>query len=200
MSYDALYQYIQTLDPVIGRNVIRDKVRELKGIAGPIRTWAVELDTNVTWGFLMRPTNTNHPIAQTAGAQFICVARALIKNRCKSRLVIVKELMHFFDAEEAVTDTEAKFETLLKELAGRSGGTFSQQYLVEHLATWMALGVMCPEKHRVRMFEEYKMGKKTAYDVALHFRIPEYLVPVLFDDLFEPVITSARGIKSAKNP
>lgn len=194
MSYDALYQYCQTLDPVIGRNVIRDKVRELKQIVGLIRVMGVELDVNVTWGFLLKPTNSNHPIVQTAGTQFICVARELIQNRCKCRMVVVKELMHFFDADDEITDTAAKFGTLLKELASQTAGKVSPAFMAEHMATWMALGVMCPEKHRVKMKQEYLAGKKTAYDVALYFRIPQYLVPILFDELFLPVIYSARGV------
>lgn len=176
-----LYNYCQTLEPVISRKILRLKVKEIKGTTPQcIKT---SMDQNTSRGFFVTADNTNSPFAQVAqsyGNNVIVLARDL--NKCWERFVYTKELMHVFDDRNESVNTPKKFEELLNSFEVL---TNDQDYInSEVVAFWRALSCLCPEKNRQEFIESYNKGHIDFYGIALRLRIPAQYVPSLFHERF----------------
>ena len=189
MSYRALYDSIQPLPVHIRRKLIRTKVQEIAEAPG-IQVLASALDTRSVRGFYVSPRNVNHPLVKQFGRHVIVVARGL--NRCWTRFIMVKELMHLLDEVEEATDTGDEFETMLSELNVPSKEK-SPQTLAELKAFWMALGVLCPENIRLELQREREEGRIDDYSIALRLRIPEAYVHNLFTPRYSVNIQAIIG-------
>lgn len=102
----------------------------------------------------------------------------------EQRFVWCKEMMHIFDTEDGCVKTEEEYRGLLTEIELKPIDA-STAYLSENTAKWLALLVLCPKPQRDQMKARVQAGELTDYDVALHFRIPEVIVPSLFSDFYD---------------
>ncbi len=102
----------------------------------------------------------------------------------EQRFVWCKELMHIFDTEDGSVKTEDEYRGLLKEIELKPIEP-SKAYLSENTAKWLALMVLCPKIQRDEIKARVDEGELTPYDVALHFRIPETIVPSLLSEYYD---------------
>jgi hypothetical protein len=103
---------------------------------------------------------------------------------CGDRFVWCKEMMHIFDTEDGCVKTSEEYRGLLKEIELKPIDP-SEAYLSENRAKWLALLVLCPKEQRDSMMARKAEEGLTDYDVALHFRIPESIVPSLFSSYYD---------------
>lgn len=108
-------------------------------------------------------------------------------NFCKRRFVWCKEMMHIFDTENGSVKTDEEYRGLLNEIELRPIEP-SEGYLSENTAKWLALLVLCPKIQRDQLMARAKVEDLTDYD-ALHFRIPEVIVPSLFSTYYDTYYT-----------
>jgi hypothetical protein len=103
------------------------------------------------------------------------------QNRCWTRFICCKELMHVFDNEEQCVNSRQKFLHLMTELQQRPmRGDISQMFSSELDAEWMALLVLCPERLRTKWRQQWLEKQVSDYDVALALRIPEnFIKPIM---------------------
>lgn len=195
MTFSALYNHCQTLEPKISRNVVRDKVLELTGIE-KIRTFKTSLDITKCRGFFVSPRNKDHPVVKVTGSHAIVLAREGL-NYCWERFVYVKELMHAFDDPEHAADSGEDFERMLSDLTPGAGVPLSPQGASEINCFWMALAVLCPEKMRLHYKVEREAQRMDDYAIALQLRIPQGYVRRLFEEKYVGLITKFRNEKIA---
>lgn len=183
MSYAALYEFCQEQKLHIGRNIIRDRTLALTDVP-KIPITIVDIDTEHCRGFYLSARNPNHPMVKQFGGHVIAVARGL--NRCWTRFVVVKEMMHLFGTEDGAVDTGAEFEALLEDLNGAD--EVSPQLASEFECFWMALGALCPEAKRLEYAEKRGNNEIDDYTIALELRIPQLYVPRLFEKRYRRII------------
>lgn len=174
--FEKLYDFCQTQSLPISRNTIRDKIVELTG--SPVVCRVHGFNTRILRGYYLASDDQFGKFPAEAGKTVVLLARNLDKNW--ERLVYVKELMHVFDT--SLTDTPEKFEELFKALLVQHAPTTTQSTLLqsEHLAVWLALMCLCPEKDREALKVQYLAKAIDAYEVASRVKIPEAFVPYLF--------------------
>jgi hypothetical protein len=187
MSYKRLYEHVQTCQLHVERKVIREKILELTGAPG-VRTVASTLDPEICRGLYISPRNTNHPVYNRLGGHIIVVARGL--NRCWTRYIYFKEMMHMLDGDESATDSGHAFETVLTEISGSVPPERSKQTQAEILAMWGAICVFCPEQLRIDLQNDRNRGHITDYGIALKLRMPEKHVPALFGTAYQNALTA----------
>lgn len=186
MTYKNLYSHCQSLSTKISTKDIKNKTLELTGIP-KVRVLASDLDTSICRGLYLSAANTEHPLVKQNGGHIIVLARDIMKNKCWSRFVLVKELMHLFDSEIEATDNGDEFDRLLTELSVDAISR-SDQMQSEINSFWMALAVLCPEQERQELEEKRKNGLIDDYGIALKLRIPQKYVPSLFRSDFKNII------------
>ncbi len=177
MGYAKLYEHCQALNPHVKRNAVRDKVLALTG-ANQVRVIQSGMDESVCRGFYISARNTEHRFVQQCGSHVIVLARGL--NRCWSRFVFVKELMHLFDGADMAADSGDKLETLLSEFGSATPENHSKMMNSEVVCFWRAMGVLCPEDKRLEFETARNQNRIDDYSIALQLRIPEQHVPRLF--------------------
>lgn len=179
MPYAKLYGHCQGLSPRIPRNVIRNKVLELTGVAkvAHVRT---TMDTRECRGFYLKAGNNEHRLVQqVGGAHLIVTARGLEAiDINEERFIFLKEIMHLFDGVAAATDTGDKFEVLLNEFSISKDR--SPQSNAEVTCFYRALAALCPEKTRQEYLAKREGGQIDDYAIALEIGLPLVYVPRLF--------------------
>ncbi len=189
MPYKDLYAYAQDLEPVVSRNKIRDKIIELTGASGFRFFRDHELDPEELCGYYLSPGNSDHRFAVQAGGKHV-VAFAKGLNTCWERFVVVKEMMHLFDAELEKTNTADDLDSIFAGMLDPDfDGRISPQCLSEFKCFWMALGVLCPEKIRADLQRRRDAGTMTELQIATHLRIPEAYVGRLCHPNFKALMT-----------
>lgn len=184
MSYRLIYTHFQTCAIHVPRLDIRKQVLAVTGVTS-VKEIVSGMDIQVCRGMYISPRNNTNPFTQQFGGHIIVVARGL--NRCWYRFVLVKELMHFFDPENAAADTGDRFDVLLTELAGHGAIEKSEPYNSEMKAFWMALALFCPEPLRQELIAKRATGTSD-YAIALRLRIPEIYVQNLFSPAFDRIM------------
>ena len=185
MPYRELYEHAQTLTVPVSRNSLRDKAIEIAGVPKVAHVRAT-MDLDVSRGFWLTPTNTDHHLVRQHGSHVIVTGRDL--NRCWERIVYVKELMHLFDDEAGKASSVYDFDSLLSEFASPVPTDRSHQMTSEIVALWRALALLCPENQRRQFAAERTELKVGDYEIALRLRIPEYHVPRLFSSTFDSIL------------
>lgn len=185
MSYKKLYDHCQALDVPISRNTVRDEVLRLTG-ANRVAIVKTTLDESVCRGFYLSAKNSNHRIVEQHGCNVICVSRSL--NRCWTRFVVVKELMHMLDGAASATDSGDDLEKVLTELTGPGAPAPSPQMDAEVACFWKALAALAPEKERLGYKALRAEAKIDDYAIALKLRIPQQYVSRLFIPRYEQIV------------
>ena len=194
MSYARLYEAIRSANLPVKRNVVKDEVLRFTGVS-KVKILATTLDATVCRGMYLTPQNTSHKFTSLHGQHVIAFARHL--NRCWQRLVIVKELMHMLDGAGDATDTGAAFDLCVTEMLNSSPAQPSAQTVAESRAFWMALGILVPDHHRLRLRDKWAREAPSDADgvamgIALEARVPVLYVPLLLSDRFEQQISDFR--------
>ena len=186
MGYRELYKQCSALPLVVSRRQLYPAVLKETGIHR-IRHAISTMDTTICRGMYLSARNEQARLVQQMGSHVIVTARGL--NSCWERFVFVKELMHAFDDPTAAADNGEAFDIQLQDLSGPAT-TLSPQGEAEFLSFWMALGVLCPEPHRLRFRDRLTAKQIDHYAIALELRIPELYVPLLFEPRFATIIKS----------
>jgi hypothetical protein len=133
---------------------VRDLVLTDVGVQS-VRVIQTSLDIQKCRDFYLPAGNPNHPVCQV-GTHLIALACGM--NRCWTRFVMIKELMHFLDRRDEATDTGAAFELSLSQLTGPGSPNMSKQTVAEIRAFHEALGVLCPEPIRLQMQQASRLA------------------------------------------
>ena len=139
-------------------------------------------------GFIIFPDGGTHElVAFCQGKPLIVVARDLPEPW--RRLVMIKELMHYFDEPLEKVSSGDEFEGLIAELGApfpdRSPAVHS-----EHKALWMAFGVICTEEQRQEFQRQRVAGEITDEQIADRIGMPISIVAYLFEPNFKAIINS----------
>lgn len=140
------------------------------------------MDTGVTRGAFLKPTNTSHPFVKAYGGNIIITARGM--NRCWDRFVYCKELMHVFSTGDDCADTGEGFEILMTELTSAQTSA-SGPYSDEIECFWRALALICPRSRRDEFRRKLDANEISELDVALQLKIPQVYVSRLFWGRFD---------------
>lgn len=161
---------------------VRNAILE-REYAESIEVFAVDLDQNVSLGHvIIRDTKEERYEDEGGWAASIRIDHE--QNTCWARFVCCKEMMHIFDGPDEVVDTKAKFIKLLQEIEAKPPER-SKALGSEYKAEWMALLILCPKPERDRYKDLFEQGQVSAYEVALHFRIPERFVMPLLGEFYD---------------
>jgi Zn-dependent peptidase ImmA (M78 family) len=180
----ASFENVTLEDLEISRNVVKERALALSG-APSIKIMKTALDLQVCRGFYLSATNANNPFVAQHGTHVIVVGRE--QSRCWDRFVVVKELLHLFDTPETATADPEQFGACLSELAQPSG-SMSPAGRREFEAMWLAMAILCPERCRERLVEEFNAQRLTYLDIATKLRVPQILVSMLFDDRYDRIV------------
>jgi hypothetical protein len=184
MRYSDLYTYAQSL---IGDFVpLRDLARKIKadhsGIE-EIEFWPVDLDPHISLGHMKYERGRTSPY----DAPFTIATIRYDKraNRCWTRFICCKELMHVFDDDAQSVNSREKFLKLMDEWQTRPlEADLSAMFTSEVNAEWMALLILCPLRLRTKWFQQWSDKSVSDYDVALALRIPEAFVKSVMSDYY----------------
>lgn len=181
------YDYVQTLEPKISRNKLRDKALEVTGNSAVKTVWT-DLDKTKCRGFFLSASNMKARLVQQCGCNIIVLPRDKLNN-CWERFIYVKELMHLFDNREEATDSGDSFEILLNEL--QAGATIqTKQFQSELKCFWLALSALCPEEIRKEFKNSKEKGLVDDYGIATTLKIPQQYIPHLLSNRYHNEITS----------
>jgi hypothetical protein len=185
-AFGELYAFCQGLTPPVDRNAIRDKILELTGTP-KVQIVMSGLNTDLVYGYYVSAKKTDHQFVKQTGGAVVVVARGL--NRCWTRFVVLKELMHLFDSPLEHTNTGPDLEAVLMHFASPSG-PMSPQMQSEFRCFWMALACICPENLRAELQQKRDSGTMTDLEIATMLRMPEKYIPNLFHERFKEVVTA----------
>ena len=183
-EFKKLYDHCQTLTPKVSRRQIQLKLREMfpDRIVVIVKT---ELNTDVTRGFFIYATNTDHPFVKNTGRDVVVLASSL--NECWQRFVTTKEFMHLFDEPGEMANSSKNFEDLLLDFESQQFNN-SRQMESEISTFWMALACLCPESSRLHFKSLRDKQQIDDYGIALQLKIPQKYVPRLFSSRYPGII------------
>ena len=186
MSYRDLYTYCHGLQRRPSRWEIIDKVVQLTGRPGRPGIMVVGYDPNILLGTIQWLVPDGHPMAQRCnGEPLITVARGI--GRPWTRLVVVKEVMHYFDDPLSHVGNAAQFEGLINEFSNEQPKD-SEAMVSESIAYWRALALFCPEVKRQEYARMRAAGTIDDAQIARDLVLPEDQVPLLFAPHFPTTV------------
>lgn len=192
MSYKQVYERCKNLSISIKRTTIKDIVSD---VSGQHIVWCTAgMNEENLRGLYLSPQNaknTNFRNINKEGGPVIVTARGL--NRCWTRLVYVKELMHVFDTDDQLTKTGENFEDITSTFGGdvyTNPNNRSPVVNAEFLALPMALGLLCPKIHLDEFRNMRIAGTIADNKIATAFRIPEQYVPAIMNPSFDDTISA----------
>ena len=187
MRYKQAYDHCQKLGGFVSRTEVKSAVLSASGLTR-LQVVTTSLDTTKCRGFYISANNFNHPLVKQFGSTVICVGRG--QNRCWTRLVLAKEMMHIFDDPPETTGSVEAYEGVLSELflPTPTAGKWSAQMLSEINCFSMAMGMLCPEGERTRLRQEKDAGNLDQLQIAEILRVPEVYIDYLFSEAHERAI------------
>ena len=186
MRYADLYQYSNGLAAeAISVRDLADRICEHHGNdIGLVNFWPVELDADISFGHIMFDRDRDSPYEAPFRIANIRYDKSL--NRCWTRFVCCKELMHVFDRPEERVDTRERFLTLMSELESlRMKEDMSAMFFSELEAQWMAVIVLCPPRLRDKYKPLLENKTMSEYDIALKLKIPEAVIRNTMSDYYD---------------
>jgi hypothetical protein len=184
MSYAQLYDDIQSFTGKVSTNYIRQKISALTRIRRIKEQWSGELDPKFIRGFYIEGP-LGPPANIDRNEVLIVVARELDKHM--RRMVLTKELMHAFDEEEELTDSQDKFDAQLEKLTSPDKEA-SPGSRAETKAFWRALGVLCSEERRLNYQKQMAHEEITLPVIAAALQIPVQYVRHYFRADFSSIM------------
>lgn len=146
----------------------------------------VGYDPTTIRGLVVWAVPSNDPMFRRCnGEPLIKVAREL--TPAWQRLVIVKEVMHYFDTDLEKVTTAQEFEELVSEFSSEKPED-SPAMASEIRALWRALAALCPESLRQQYQRRRTAGEIDDEQIARELKIPIEYVPHLFDPGFKQLV------------
>jgi hypothetical protein len=194
MRFADLYQRASKLAaPPVGFDFLRKQVDAHHQTIGRVDVYAVEYPVpNREAHFRLGESERTSPYADEFEIAEIIYCEALGDDPRELRYALTKELMHIFDAEDALVDTPEKFKDLLREIQNRPLST-SAMFRSELDTRWMAAVILCPRNFRDLYVEGYKNGDLANFDIAEIFDIPEWVAPFVMDDYYDEAFATLVG-------
>lgn len=118
----------------------------------------------------------------------VCVAQGL--ERPVEKFIVIKEIMHcYFNVDDgSQTDNSFVLEAHMREMFGNSATTQSSQVRAENLAFWMALGLVCPEAHRLELQAILREDESQLDALAVGLGVPSGILNLLVSPQYEDEI------------
>lgn len=146
----------------------------------------VGYDPSIVMGAIMWMVPSDHPMAgRCAGEPLITVARGI--GREWERLVVVKEMMHYFDDPLSHVGSASQFEQLINEFVNERPND-TEAMISENVAYWRALALFCNEQRRQELGRLREAGRTSDIEIAAELLLPIECVPHLFDPRFPEVV------------
>ena len=186
MRYADLYAYSESLTgPAVSVKDLATQICAHHGNdVGLVNFWPVELDSDISFGHLKYEWDRDSPYEDEFRIANIRFDKTL--NRCWTRFVCCKELMHVFDNPEERADTRDEFFRLMSELESlRMKDDMSAMFLSELEAQWMAVIILCPPRLRNKYKPLLDNKTMTEYDIALTLKIPEAVIRNTMSDYYD---------------
>lgn len=186
MRYSDLYAYVQgsTASVVSVKDLAAQICAHHGNDVGIVNFWPVELDSNISFGHIKYEWDRDSPYEEEFRIANIRYDKTL--NRCWTRFVCCKELMHVFDKPEERVDTREKFFRLMSELESlRLKEDMSPMFYSELEAQWMAIILLCPPRLRNVYKPLFENKSMSAYNIALKLKIPEAAIRNTMNDYYD---------------
>lgn len=148
------------------------------------------------WGRFKKSSESRHPY-DTNPLIIVRIDYAAHLNYCRRRFVIVKEMCHsFIGGREAYAADRPELERLVRGLSAPSAlrkniELASPALLSEVLAELTAAELLAPVEDRERLLPKMKAKEIDRMAVAEMFKIPFFLVGLLFSEEFIDYINAA---------
>jgi len=196
MQFAELYSYAAGLPkPPVGFDFLRRLIGARHPEIGRVDVYEVEYPTPTRQAhFRLGERDRTSPYSDEFSIAEIIYCHALKADARELRYALTKEMMHIFDAPEAVVDTREKFEALLREIQNRPLPADASTMMQSELDTrWMAAIILCPKNFRDQYVADYKAQKIASFDIAEIFDIPEWVAPFVMDDYYDVAFTRLVG-------
>ena len=196
MRFAELYTYAAGLPkPPVGFDFLRGQIAAHHHEIGRVDVYEVEYPTPTRQAyFRLGSQERTSPYSDAYRIAEIIHCRALKADVRELRYALTKEMMHIFDAPEAVVNTREKFEALLKEIQNRPLPADASAMMTAELDTrWMAAIILCPKNFRDQYVADYKAQKIAAFDIAEIFDVPEWIAPFVMDDYYDVAFAELVG-------
>jgi len=168
--------------PPIAIDDIAKAVISISGVS-EIRFRSVDSDSHAVMGLFQRFKNT-----EAAGSQDIAeIVIGSRLNNCWRRFVACKEICQVFlsDFPEARSAAPAEIAAYVAGLLEPASLTpFSPALEADRFATFCAIEIMCPFFLREELYLQIKQGKRTTFEVAKIFMVPEYISAIVFNSSY----------------
>lgn len=193
MLYSDLYNFANSTDgDFVPVQSLKREIERNHGEVERVDFWRCELDPNISLGHMVFERDRTSPY----DAPFTVASIRFDKrqNRCWSRYICCKELMHVFDNVQESVSTRERFFQLMSELEAKvMKGDMSEMFSSELTAEWMALLVLCPKRLRDFWKPQFDDRKVSNYDVALSLRIPEMTVKAVMHEYYNTALKNLVG-------
>jgi len=193
-SYSDLINYLSRLDsmPVQVSHVVR-WFKE-NGFQDEINFYPVDVPYKTASAWIVRRKEIGVPYNEASRVTNIYYSKH--HNECWQRLFVCKELMHFFDQEnnDAADDTQ-KINVLIRELIDIRDCkelALANTTIADIMAMNRALLCLAPAHIIDDLKEKDVLSKKTMYEIALFFKIPEIMVENIFKEKYSLAHTSVK--------
>jgi len=188
MSYEILYNEVQDLEPKISTKMLRNRALDLTQFTKIKEQWTGIIDKKIIRGFFIEGP-MGPPVPLKRDEALIVLVRGLEKDW--RRLVYTKELMHVFDRPEEKANTPEKYDLQAQRYSDPTAEA-SSYYKASITAYWRALGLLCPEKHRLDYKRAIEADEMSIEVVAAKLKIPARHVLELFRDDFPAIIENVK--------
>ncbi|MBP6818363.1 MAG: hypothetical protein KBC46_03565 [Ferrovibrio sp.] len=197
MSFRELYDYCQTFPGMVGRNAVVACVRELLPRA-PFSVIQDGLDPTICRGYYLSARNDQHRVVQQLGGRNVIVL-ARLNNRCWTRFVLFKEMMHLFDDPMDSTTQAVHLDAVMLAFENTGQLPNSPQLRSELETMWMAAALLCPEHQRVEYMRRNTLDQADPeymddLQIAMELRMPQQWVQRLFQPRYRKILDALLGV------
>ncbi|UPG89254.1 hypothetical protein L2Y96_17910 [Luteibacter aegosomaticola] len=187
MSYAQLHAVAQKQAIPVSLKILFDTVTRITGAEVQVRAVPTVSGSSRVRGAYLKPGDNSWLAGQFGGHPCILIASG--QSDPAKRFAQVKELMHVFDDAYDHVGTADDFEVLLEQLTTPPAfDKIAPGVMSEHLAVYMALGLLCPEAKRQEFARELNNGKIKVEEIADALQIPVSVVHILFGEHTSAII------------
>lgn len=148
-----------------------------------IAVWQVDMDPTICRGFTEMYYRPTVPYKDSDRVTSIMISHRM--NKCWSRLIVVKELIHLLDEPDARATTASQISLLMNEIVQPPELTHSMQTHYDNSALAIACAVLVPKSVRDATREALADGDINEAALALHFRFPRQYLKSLYTQQYE---------------
>lgn len=193
MNFTDLYRFVNELElSATPFRSLSDRVVSDHPRIGEVLTYQCALESNFSLGHIKYETDRSSAYGEEYDVAVIRYDLSL--NRCWTRIVCTKELMHVFDDSEERSNSPSKFLKLLRELETRPlPDDASEMYRSEYNCEWKAFLVLCPARLRAKHISRYKSDGSNDDEIANSLKIPSSVVSYIMSDYYNRALEVLTG-------